>query len=250
LARKVLITGSTDGLGRRVAELLAERGDTVLVHGRDPAKVEDVGAAIGAERGYVADLSSLDEVRRLADEVKGDNDRIDVLVNNAGIVVPERQESEDGHELTFAVNYLSHFLLTRELLPIVGRVVNIASAGQRPIDFDDVMLERSYDGYTAYAQSKLAQIMFTVELAERGAASDTLHPATFMNTNMVLQFGGQPASSVDEGAEAVVRLIDDDGGSGRYFDGQSESSPHRQAYDPEARRRLWELSEELAAASA
>jgi NAD(P)-dependent dehydrogenase (short-subunit alcohol dehydrogenase family) len=202
---------------------------------------------VGAERGYVADLSSLENVRRLAEDVRRDNDRIDVLVNNAGVVIPERRESEDGHELTFAVNYLAHFLLTRELLPIVDRVVNVASLGQRPIDFDDVMLERDYDGYTAYAQSKLAQVMFTLELAERGAATDALHPATFMDTNMVRQFGGQPASSVDEGAEAVVRLIHDSDGSGRFFDGTSESSAHRQAYDAEARRQLWELSERLTA---
>jgi NAD(P)-dependent dehydrogenase (short-subunit alcohol dehydrogenase family) len=250
VARTILITGSTDGLGRRVGQMLAERGDRVLIHGRDAEKVERVVAEVGAERGYVADLSSLENVRRLADEVKRDEDRIDVLVNNAGIVAPERSESEDGHELTFAVNYLAHFLLTRELLPIVGRVVNVASAGQKRIDFDDVMLEQDYDGYTAYAQSKLAQIMFTVELAERGTASDTLHPATFMDTNMVLQFGGQPASSVEEGAEALVRLIDDTDGSGRYFDGTEESSAHRQAYDADARRQLWELSEELSRASA
>jgi NAD(P)-dependent dehydrogenase (short-subunit alcohol dehydrogenase family) len=248
---KVLVTGSTDGLGRRVAELLVE---TVLVHGRDPAKVEDAVRAIGAAGGYVADLSSLDRVRRLADDVSRDHDRLDVLVNNAGVVAPERRQSADGHELTFAVNHLAHFLLTLELLPLLdrsapARIVNVSSVGQQAIDFDDVMLERGYDAFRAYSQSKLAQVMFTFELAERlgdgGVTVDALHPATLMDTKMVRQSLGRAMTSVDEGAEAVLRLTYDDGGSGRYFDGMREAAAHRQAYDAKARRRLWTLSEEL-----
>jgi NAD(P)-dependent dehydrogenase (short-subunit alcohol dehydrogenase family) len=248
----VLITGSTDGLGRRVAELLAGRGETVLVHGRDPGKVERVCEEVGAERGYVADLSSVAQARRLAEEVRRDCDRLHVLVNNAGVILPERRESADGHELTFAVNHLAHFVLTLELLPLLresapARVVNVVSAAQRAIDFDDVMLERGYDAFRAYSQSKLAQVMFTFELAERippeQVTVDALHPATLMDTNMVRGFGRARAlSSVDEGAEAVVWLIDDRGGSGRYFDGTREAGAHRQAYDPDARRRLWEIS--------
>ena len=251
----VLITGATDGLGRRVAEVLAERGEDVVVHGRSPEKVSDVAREIGAAGSYVADLASLDKVRRLATEVRSDREQLHALINNAGLASPERQESRDGYELGFAVNYLSHFLLTLELLPLFessspARIVNVASIGQRAIDFDDVMLESDYDGYRSYAQSKLAQVMFTFELAERlppdsGVTVDVLHPATLMDTKMVRQTFGSGRTSVDEGAEAVVHVLDDHGGSGRYFDGTRESSADPQAYDQEARARLWELSEDL-----
>src|SRR4051795_6518520 len=177
---RILITGATDGLGKRVAELLAERGDDVLVHGRSPEKVEAVARDIGAAGAYVADLASLDEVRRLAAEVRSDQEQVDALINNAGLYLPERTETEDVHELGLAVNHLAHFLLTMELLP--PRIVNVSSIGQQEIDFDDPMLKRGYDGFRSYAQSKLAQIMFTIELAERlgpdsDVTVDTLHPA-------------------------------------------------------------------------
>src|SRR3954452_2416202 len=178
--RTVLITGATDGLGRALAADLAGRGARVLVDGRDPARVSDVAAEVAAGASYVADLASLAEVRRLAGEVARDHRELHVLVSNAGIgtTLPgdgERMESADGYELRFAVNYLAGFLLTGLLEPLLvagapgARVVNVASAGQWPIDFDDVMLERSYDGTRAYARSKLAQVMFTFDLADRPA---------------------------------------------------------------------------------
>ena len=180
-----------------------------------------------------------------------------MLVNNAGIISREREETEDGLELTFAVNYLSHFLLTNLLLPLLqnsapARIVNVASAGQSPVDFRDVMLERGYDSMRAYAQSKLAQIMFTLDLAERlrgtGATANALHPATLMDTKMVLETFGRASSSVREGADATVRLAispELEGVTGRYFDGTREARANRQAYDAEARKRLWNFSEEL-----
>jgi len=208
---------------------------------------------------YRADLSSLAEVRALAAQVERENDRLDVLVNNAGIgTAGPREESRDGYELRFAVNYLAGFLLTRELLPLLkhsapARVVNVASAGQMPIDFDDVMLERSYSGVQAYCQSKLAQVMFTFDLApelwDRGVTVNALHPATFMPTKMVREAGAEPASSLEQGVEAVRRLVVEpelEGVTDRYFDGQRESRAHPQAYDADARRRLRELSEQLA----
>jgi NAD(P)-dependent dehydrogenase (short-subunit alcohol dehydrogenase family) len=166
----VLVTGATDGLGRRVARELAGMGAAVLLHGRSPerlrATLEDLRRETGGEKlgSYLADLSSLDEVRGLAEQVLTEHDRLDVLVNNAGIISREREESGDGHELTFAVNYLSHFLLTGLLLPLLrdsapSRIVNVASAGQSPVDFEDSMLEKGYDSMGAYTQSKLAQIM-------------------------------------------------------------------------------------------
>jgi NAD(P)-dependent dehydrogenase (short-subunit alcohol dehydrogenase family) len=248
----ILITGSTDGHGRRVAELLVERNAHVLVHGRDEDKVERVTAEIGAERGLTADLASLDEVRGLAEHI----DQLDTLVNNAGIVTPQREESADGHELTFAVNHLSHFLLTELLLDKLrepARIVNIASIGQMPLDFDDLEFERGWEGYPAYAKSKLAQVMFTMELSRRLAGRDVtvnaIHPATLMDTNMVRNSLGRSLSTVEEGAEATLRLIADpqfDGVSGRFFDGNRESQAAPQAYEDDARRRLWDESERLA----
>ena len=251
--QRILVTGSTDGHGRQLAGALAQRSATVLVHGRDPAKVDDARAETGAASGLVADLADLQQVRSLAVEAG----ELDTLVNNAGIIVPARRESADGYELTFAVNYLSHYLLTPLLLPKLrepARIVNVSSLGQAPIDFDDLMFERGYDGYTAYARSKLAQVMFTIELAERLNDRDVrvnaLHPATLMETKMVSSTFGRAHSSVEEGVEATLRLIEDpqlDGVSGRFFNGLHEAAAHPQAYDPEARRRLWELSERLTA---
>ena len=253
--QRVLITGSTDGLGRRVAAELSRRGAHVIVHGRDPAKVGEAVEEAGAAGGLVADLGDLAQVRRLA----GEAGELDALVNNAGVIEGERRESADGYELTLAVNHLSHFLLTELVLPRMrepGRIVNVSSIGQAPLDWDDLMFERGYESYTAYAKSKLAQVLFTMELAERLAGRDitvnALHPATLMDTKMVLDNLGRPRSSVGEGAEAVVRLVADpelDGVSGRFFDGMRESAPHGQASDAAARRRLWDESERLTRAS-
>jgi NAD(P)-dependent dehydrogenase (short-subunit alcohol dehydrogenase family) len=257
----ILVTGATDGLGKRVALELARKGATVLVHGRSRERCDAVIEEIRKEtaneksRAYLADLSSLDQVRALAERVRSEHDRLDALVNNAGVIVRERAESEDGIELTFAVNYLAHYLLTRLLLPPLreaSRIVNVASAGQSPIDFDDVMLERRYDGMRAYTRSKLAQIMFTFELAGRirstGVSVNALHPASLMETKMVLETFGRAMSTVREGADATVRLVvspELEGVTGRYYEGRREVRPNRQAYDAAARERLWTLSEEL-----
>jgi NAD(P)-dependent dehydrogenase (short-subunit alcohol dehydrogenase family) len=251
----ILVTGATSGLGRAVASALDRQGHTVLVHGRDPAKVDDaVGALAGDARGYVADLSSLEEVRGLADEVATNEDRIDVLVNNAGVATPERLDSRDGIEMDFAVNHLAHWLLTGRLLPRVQkRIVNVASIGQAPIDWDDPLLERHWESFRAYAQSKLAQIAYTFDLAERidgnGPTVTALHPATLMDTRMVRESFGRSMSTVEDGVGPVVRLgtgDDVEGVTGRFYDQTRESRAHDQAYDPQARERLWKLSAELA----
>jgi NAD(P)-dependent dehydrogenase (short-subunit alcohol dehydrogenase family) len=262
--RTALVTGSTDGLGLATAHRLASMGASVLVHGRHPQKLERVRVGLPSGRGdgahcYLADLSSLEETRRLARDVAAEHERLDILINNAGIVSPERRLSRDGHELTFAVNHLAHFVLTVELVPLLagGRVVNVSSVGQERIDFDDVMLEHGYESMRAYRQSKLAQILFTFELAERlgpapAVTVNALHPATLMDTKMVHGFGGRVMSTVAEGTEATVRLsahADLAGVTGRYFDGQAEAAADPQAYDADARRRLWELSEELTGAT-
>ena len=264
--KTVLITGSTDGVGRLVARRLADQGARVLIHGRDRYRGEQLLDQIRASgRGSAvflpADFSSLAEVRRLADAVRRDRDRLDVLINNAGIgsggAAGSRQTSQDGHELRFAVNYLSGFLLTRLLLPLMtlgkaARIVNVASIGQHPIDFDDVMLTRGYSGARAYAQSKLAQIMFTFDLArELDAATVTancLHPATYMATTMVRQAGVAPISTVDEGADAILNLAvaaERDEVSGQFYNGLQPSTANPQAYDDSARARLRLLSLQL-----
>jgi NAD(P)-dependent dehydrogenase (short-subunit alcohol dehydrogenase family) len=263
--RTILITGSTDGLGRACAAELAADGLVVLVHGRDERRVRETREQLRVQsdndrvHGYVADLSSLEAVRDLAAQVEAGEGRLDVLVNNAGIAMADRERrlSKDGYELTFAVNYLSHFLLTRLLLPMLqrsapARIVNVASIGQAPIDFDDVMLERVYEPFRAYAQSKLAQIMFTFELAERlgeeSISVDALHPATLMDTKMVRSTFGRSMTSVDEVKEATLRPISSpelEGVTGHYFEGTRAARAHEQAYDPTALRRLWELSEAL-----
>jgi NAD(P)-dependent dehydrogenase (short-subunit alcohol dehydrogenase family) len=264
----VLVTGATDGLGRRVAAELAAGGAEVLLHGRDAGRLEraleEIRDAKGNERlrTYLADFSSLDEVRRLAAAVEGSEQRLDVLVSNAGIGGGargdrERALSRDGYELRFQVNYLAGFLLARLLLPLLrrsapARIVNVTSAGQFPLDFGDLMLHRRYDGMRAYGQSKLAQIMFTFELAERldpaEVTVNALHPASLMDTKMVFESFGRALTTVEEGAEATLRLAvspELEGVTGAYFDGLREALANPQAYDREARRLLWDRSEQL-----
>ncbi|HMA26013.1 MAG TPA: SDR family oxidoreductase [Solirubrobacterales bacterium] len=264
--KTILITGATDGLGKGLAMELASGDGRLILHGRDQYKgqalIEELRPQATAELEWrPADLSSLDEVRDLAYDLQ-DEDRINVLVNNAGIGTSEpgggeREESADGYELRFAVNYLGPFLLTRLILPMIresapSRIVNVSSAGQAPIDFDDVMLEQGYSGIQAYCQSKLALVMFTFDLAEEledsGVTATCLHPGTYLPTKMVRAAGVDPVTPLEEGVEATLRLIASpelEGVNGHYFDGTSESAPHPQAEDPEARRRLRELSSEL-----
>ncbi len=245
----VLVTGATDGLGRVVARDLAARGLDVLVHGRDEGRAAAVAEEVGAAGVHVADFSSLASVRALAEALP----RLDVLVNNAGLISEERLETGDGIELTFQVNYLAPFLLTTRLLEREPprRVVHVASAGQERPDFGDLMLERGYDEWRAYRQSKLAQIMFSFESARRfpDVESVALHPATFMDTKMVRARVGRPSCTVQEGADATERLaadLDLDV-QGRYFDGLEEARADALAYDPDARKRLWDVSEQLVA---
>ena len=263
----VLVTGATDGLGKALAARLAGEGATVLLHARTRERGEQALADLepggGDLRLHVGDLSSLAEVRALAQDVLDAHERLDVLVNNAGVgsTVPgggARLESADGFELRFAVNYLAGFVLAALLRDRLAesapaRIVNVASAGQMAIDFDDVMLERSYDGTRAYCQSKLAQVMHAFDLAEElageGVTATALHPATYMPTKIVVGAGVRPVSTLREGLDATWRLVADPalvGATGLYFNGTREARADPQAYDREARRRLRELSERLA----
>jgi NAD(P)-dependent dehydrogenase (short-subunit alcohol dehydrogenase family) len=265
--RTVLVTGATDGLGRALARELASAGATVLLHGRDRERLRQTEAEIQDATGphrlrcYRADLSSLAEVRTMADAVVAGEQRLDVLVNNAGIgtTVPggdRRLVSADGYELRFAVNHLAGYLLTHRLLDLLrasapARIVNVSSAGQMPLDFDDLMLERDYSGVRAYCQSKLAQILFTFQLAEEdlrgtGVTATCLHPATYMPTKLV----SSPTSTLEEGVAATLALVADpalEGVTGEYFNGTRRSRADEQAYDAAARRRLDEISRALVA---
>ena len=266
--RIVLVTGSTGGLGREVVRALAALGDHVIIHGRDSGRGEALATEIndagpGSARFYRADFGSLDEVRMLASEITRDYSRLDVIVNNAGIALikePVRRLSKDGYELHFQVNYLSGFLLTDLLLPLLEkspapRIVNVASGSAAPLDFDNLMLATDYSPWRAYGQSKLAQVMYTIEAADRLSAKkivvNSLHPATFMDTGMVLEAGITPESSVMDGRDAVLQLVNGDKvGNGQFYDGLEPSRAHMQAYDPAVRAQLWEVSQRLTAGAA
>jgi NAD(P)-dependent dehydrogenase (short-subunit alcohol dehydrogenase family) len=264
--KTVLVTGSTDGVGRYVAAKLAAAGAKVLIHGRDKQRAKSLadeirGQGHGEPIFYQADLSSLAGARQLAEGVTAAHKRLDVFIGNAGIgsktLGSERRTSADGHELRFAVNYLSGFLLAYLLLPLLkasapSRIVNVASLGQHPIDFDDVMITKGYNGSRAYAQSKLAQIMFTIDLAAElrgsGVTVNSLHPATYMNTTMVREGGITPISTVEQGGDAILHLADGDdvaAKSGLFFNGMQQAQANPQAYDEAARKRLRVLSLEL-----
>ncbi|MFE2737831.1 SDR family NAD(P)-dependent oxidoreductase [Streptomyces sp. NPDC059349] len=265
--RITLITGAAQGLGRGIALDLATRGDTLLLHGRDAGRLEAVVADVreaapdATVRTYLADLTDLGQVRAMADRIRGAEPRLDALVNNAvagGGEEPLRREvSAQGHELRFAVNHLAPYALIRGLLPLLratapARVVNVASMGQERIDFDDVMLERDYEGLRAYCRSKLALIMATFELGAElegtGVTVNALHPAHLMDTEGVRAYGLTPVTGIDEGVRPTVRLITDPelgSTTGRYFDRFTDARAHEQAYDKEARRRLMALTDEL-----
>ena len=269
MEKTILITGSTDGLGKAVATRLAKQGHRVLLHGRDPDKGEAVLAEIAAASGntsltyYNADLSSLKQVKAMASDILSSQDRLDVLVNNAGIGprTPDspRSTSQDGYELFFAVNYLAGYLLVRELLPLLqhtsnARIINVASIAQAPVRFQDVMLEQEYDDGLAYRQSKLAQILHANHLAKSLAGTEitanSLHPASLMNTKMVLESTALPdaMTTIDDGADTLEFLISSpslSNVSGAYFDGNNPATPNEQATDEAAMVQLKNISDSL-----
>jgi len=263
--KTILITGSTDGLGREVATRLGMLGAHILIHGRNAERGAEVVAEIksngGSAQFYQADFGSLDNVRDMAEAIKRDHRRLDVLVNNAGLgsgfAGGERRESEDGYEMLFQVNYLAHYLLTELLLPTLktsapSRIINIASRSQIAIDFDDFNQENKHTGRKAYRISKLANVMHTFYHAEllqgTGVTFNTLHPASRMGTTMVLQTPGPVRSTIDEGADVVMYVVTSSdlvGRSGIYFEQFEEGRANDQAYDEVARERLDKMTREI-----
>jgi NAD(P)-dependent dehydrogenase (short-subunit alcohol dehydrogenase family) len=264
----ILITGATGGLGRALVHRAAGHGATVVAHGRDERRLRDLALEVEEATGtsidtVAADLADLREVDRLADSVLDTYDRLDVLVNNAGVGfgVPDgpREVSVDGIELRFAVNHLAAYRLAGRLAKLLevsapSRIVQVASAGQLALDPDDPLTEHGWDGVTAYRRAKLAQVMATYDLAAdlvgTGVTVNALHPATFMDTAMVRDSGVSPTSTVEEGLAATWRLVADpdlEGVSGRYFDGTREGTTDPQADDPAARAWVRALSDRLLA---
>jgi NAD(P)-dependent dehydrogenase (short-subunit alcohol dehydrogenase family) len=262
--KNVLITGSTDGLGRELALALAAEGAHVIVHGRNAERGQAVVDAIGeagkgSARFYAADFASIAAVTAFADTIARDYPTLDLLVNNAGIAFNRQQprrESDDGHELQFAVNYLAGWVLANRLRPNLAaaapsRIINVASGAAHPIDFSDVMLEKPGAHVHGYGQSKLAQVTMTVELAphfaEQGITMIALHPATMMDTTMVRGLGGPPRTTVAEGRDHIMGLITAPSlqPGAFYVDGKPATPRNTQPSDADARARLVAVSEEL-----
>lgn len=264
----ILITGATDGIGNGVALELARGAAHVLLHGRDPDRLAKALADIKAKthndklETYVADFSSLKDVRQLAENVAKRHQHIDVLINNAGIGRGPcgqqfREVSKDHFELRFQVNHLAPFLLTHLLLPLLrnhgpARIVNVASASQDSIDFKDVMLEWAYDGTRSYSQSKLAMVMTTFELAKRlepkEVTVNALHPGSLLDTKIVREAWGQAHETVEVGIESEIYMATSpelDKVSGKYFDEKRPVQAHFQAYDEKACHRIWKISKQM-----
>jgi NAD(P)-dependent dehydrogenase (short-subunit alcohol dehydrogenase family) len=266
--KTVLVTGSTDGLGRELARALAADGAHVIVHGRNAergqALVDEIAASgKGSASFRGADFASLQAVREFADAIAQAHPKLDLLVNNAGVAFMgegERITSADGHELQFAVNYLAGWILVHRLRDALeaaapSRIVNVASLSADPIDFDDLMLEQPGAYPRGYGQSKLAQVMMTIELAPsfsaKGVTMISLHPATLMNTTMVESLGIPPRTTVAQGRDTVMGLITAptlEAGA-FYVDGEV-AMPHAQAADAAVRARLMTVSAELTGVAA
>lgn len=260
--RIVLVTGSTDGIGKETAKELAGMGATVLLHGRDARKGKKVKDEIMRATGnsrihfFQADLASLDEVRHIAAAIQEKFNHLHVLINNAGVFEAKRRLSKDGFEMTFAVNHLAHFLLTCLLKDLIigsapARVINVSSmAHSTTLDFDNLQGEKGYSGYTAYAYSKLCNILFTFKLAklwqDKGVTVNCLHPGV-INTKLLRAGWGMGGASVRQGARTSVYLASSgevENVTGKYFfDMQGPAQPAQIAYDEQVQNRLWELSE-------
>ena len=263
--KTILVTGATDGIGMQTALDLAQMGASVIVHGRDSSRGASAVEMIRRETGRDSvtfertDFASLRQVRALAEAVRAKYPRLDVLINNAGVSTQSRQVTEDGYELTFQVNHLAHFLLTNLLLDFLkssapSRIVNVSSQVHRSgqIDFDDLQLKNHFDGYAAYRQSKLCNVMFSNELAARlkgtGVTSNSLHPGVIATKLLHGNFPGITGDDLERGAETSVWLAsspDFAGVTGEYFENHQVYRYSPLADDPALRAWLWQVSEKL-----
>ena len=263
MPKNILVTGSTDGIGKQTALELARQGQRVLVHGRDREKAAAAAREISRLSGssqvewVAADLACLDEVRGLAREVQERLPRLEVLINNAGIVATRLAHSRDGFELTLAVNHLAPFLLTNLLLELLkasapARIINVSSMIHASrIDFDNLQAEKRYHPQSAYSLSKLGNVLFTYKLADllagSGVTANCLHPGV-INTKLFRAAWGGGGASPEEGARTSVYLAlapELDGATGKYFMNMKETSSAPVSYDRAIQDKLWEISARL-----
>ena len=271
LGKVCIVTGGASGIGAVTTRALAQRGATVVLVDRDPERGAATAEQIGQQEGnpavafMLADLSAQEEVRRLAHQFKSRYQRLDVLVNNAGAIFPRRQESVDGIEMTFALNYLGYFLLTNLLLDTLkasapARIINVSSRShaRARIDFNDLQSRSNYRGLQAYAHSKLAIVLFTYELARRlertGVTANALHPG-IVATNFGMNDGGfvglvvrlfRPSFlSPEKGAQTSIYLATSpevESVTGRYFVKCKAVPSSPASYDQDTASRLWQVS--------
>ena len=266
---KIMITGATDGIGRQTAQMLAAQASGplhLILHGRSLAKLDQVSTLLKRAHPKVevetmcADFSSLEAVRVMGQEYKGKHDHLDVLINNAGVYMNERRMSEDGLEMTMAVNHLAPFLLTHTLLDSLraakaGRIINVSSVAHKraKLDLDHFASAQDFDPYRAYGASKLANILFTRELARRlgpdaPATVNALHPGVVSTKLLQQGFGMEGPDSLSQGAATSVYLATSpevQGVSGQYFVKSTPQDPAPMALDDLLAKRLYDLSAEL-----
>lgn len=269
-----LVTGATQGIGKETARALVKIGADVTIVGRNPERTAAAADELAKERGgakvdfLLGDLSSMADVRKVASDFRAKHDRLDVLVNNAGVIIMDRTVTKDGYEATFATNHLAYFLLTELLLDLLkksapSRIVNVSSAVHTggKIPFDDLNGEKSYSGTAAYSQSKLANVLFTYELARRlegtGVTANALHPGVIRsgfgrNNGGWLGFGVKLMApfliTPEKGARTTVYLAsspDVEGVTGKYFDKCKPVPSSKLSHDESVAKQLWSVSEEM-----
>lgn len=272
--KQCLVTGGTNGIGLIAARELAKQGASVVIVGRNPQKTEQTVESLRKETGssnitsLVGDMSSMADVRRVAREYAASHSRLDVLLNNAGAFFGQRLVTKDGYEMTFALNHLGYYLLTRELMDLLkrsapARVVSVSSGAQNMgrLNFDDLMEENKFSGQRAYNNSKLANVLFTFELSRKlqgtGVTANCVHPG-IVDTNFgkenptglmkfLLAIAGPFMLTPEQGADTLIWLSSSpevEGVTGKYFVKRKESRVNRQARDAAACARLWEMSEQ------
>ena len=263
--KTVLITGSTDGIGKHTAIELARLGARIILHGRNKARgaeaLEDIKAQTNNPDIFYenADFSSLSQISKLAGRIKDKYKTLDVLINNAGVFMRGQTFSNEGIETTFAVNHLAHFALSLQLLPLLhasrqGRIITVSSVAHTNstrIDFTELQEINSYIDYSAYSLSKLANVLFSNELADKlkntTITSNSLHPGV-ISTKLLYAGFGISGSPIEEGCRTSVFLASDASvskSSGKYYSNSSEVGASPYSFDPTTRKNLWSLSEEL-----
>lgn len=263
MSKTIFITGSTDGIGLATAEMLLKKGHHVIIHGRSAEKIKNIEQKLnalstdGKLESYVADLSQMVNVEKLAEQVSANNDKIDVLINNAGVFAVENSVTKDCLDVRFAVNTIAPYLLTKKLLPLLaegGRVINLSSAAQASVNIEALAGKISLDHSSAYAQSKLALTIWSNYMAgmpdNHGTVFIAVNPKSFLGSNMVKQAYGIQGADLNIGADILSRAALSDefaDANGKYFDNdiQQFSNPHPDALDASKRQAVVDTMETI-----